>query len=79
MLILLVLLIKKRGGKLENKVSSLLTTPTGWFAGIVPVLKPNGKVRICADLTELNKTVHREVHPCLLSREARKLQNILQM
>ena len=36
---------------------------TEWCAGIAPVLKPNGKVRICVDLTELNKAVQREVHP----------------
>ena len=34
-----------------------------WCSGIVPVLKPNGKVRICVDLIQLNKSVNREVHP----------------
>ena len=48
---------------LEQGVISPVTTPTEWCAGIVPVLKPNGKVRICVDLTELNKAVQREVHP----------------
>ena len=40
-----------------------MTAPTEWCAGIVPVLKPNGKVRICVDLTELNKAVQRKVYP----------------
>ena len=48
---------------LEQGVISPVTAPTEWCAGIVPVLKPNGKVRICVDLTELNKAVQREVHP----------------
>ena len=34
-----------------------------WCSGIVPVLKPNGKVRICVDLIQLNKSVNKEVHP----------------
>ena len=46
----------------EQGVISPVTAPTEWCAGIVPVLKPNGKVRICVDLTELNKAVQREVH-----------------
>ena len=31
-----------------------VTVPTDWSAGMVVVPKPSGKVRICADLTELN-------------------------
>ena len=48
---------------LEQGAISPITAPTECFAGIVPVLKPNGKVRICVDMTELNKAVQREVHP----------------
>lgn len=33
---------------------------TDWCAGIVPVLKSSGEVRICTDLTQLNKHVQRE-------------------
>ena len=31
--------------------------PTEWCAGMVTVPKPNGKVRICVDLTKLNESV----------------------
>ena len=48
---------------LKQGVISPVTAPTEWCAGIVPVLKPNGKVRICIDLTKLNKAVQWEVHP----------------
>lgn len=34
--------------------------PTKWCAGMVPVVKPSGEVRICVDLTQLNKSVLRE-------------------
>ena len=36
--------------------------PTNWCAGMVVVPKPNHKVRICVDLTHLNKSVQRERH-----------------
>ena len=48
---------------LQQGVISPVTAPTKWCAGIVPVLKPNGSVRICVDLTHLNKAVQREIHP----------------
>ena len=48
---------------LEQGVISPVTAPTEWCARVVPVLKPNGKVRICVDLTELNKAVQRKVCP----------------
>lgn len=37
--------------------------PTVWCPGMVIAAKSNGNVRICVDLTELNKYVRREVHP----------------
>ena len=37
--------------------------PTDWCAGMVVVPKGDGKVRICVDLTRLNKNVRRERHP----------------
>ena len=37
--------------------------PTEWCAGMVVVPKPDGKVRICVDLTKLNENICRELHP----------------
>ena len=37
--------------------------PTNWCAGMVTVPKPNGKIRICVDLTKLNENVCRETYP----------------
>ena len=37
--------------------------PTKWCAGMVVVPKENGKVRICVDLTHLNRSFLRERHP----------------
>ena len=37
--------------------------PTEWCAGMVTVPKPNGKVRICVDLTKVNESVWRETYP----------------
>ena len=34
-------------------------------SGIVVVLKPDGSIHICVDLTHLNKALQREVHPVL--------------
>ena len=41
-------------------VISRVTEPTEWCAGMVPVPKKNGKVRICVDFTALNRNVCRE-------------------
>ena len=57
--------------KVKNEIDSMLrqgvispvTVPTEWCSGIVPVPKPNGRVRICVDLTPLNKAVQHETHP----------------
>ena len=48
---------------LRQGIISPVTAPTEWCSGIVPVPKPNGRVRICVDLTLLNKAVQRETHP----------------
>ena len=37
--------------------------PTNWYAGMVTVSKPNGKIGICVDLTKLNENVCRETYP----------------
>ena len=39
-----------------------VTEPSEWCAGMVVVPKASGKVRICVDLTKLNKSVRRERH-----------------
>ena len=44
-------------------VISKVNQPTEWCAGMVVVLKSNGRVRICVDLTRLNMSVKRERHP----------------
>ena len=44
----------------EMGVISLIEEPTDWCAGMVPVRKKNGRIRICVDLTRLNKSVMRE-------------------
>lgn len=36
--------------------------PTEWCAGMVVAPKPNGKVRICSDMTHLNEYICRERH-----------------
>ena len=46
----------------EMGVISKVSEPTDWCAGTVVVPKPNGKVRICVDLTKLNESVRRERH-----------------
>ena len=46
----------------EIGVISLIQEPTDWCAGMVPVCKKNGQVRICASLTRLNESVKRELH-----------------
>ena len=43
-------------------VISKVERHTEWCSPIVVVPKPNGKVRICVDLTKLNKSVQRELH-----------------
>ena len=47
---------------LRQGVISPVTAPTEWCAGIVPVPKPSGSVRICVYLTQLNNAVQREIH-----------------
>ena len=44
-------------------VISKVTQPTNWCPELVVVPKSNGRVRICVDLTHLNKAVKREIHP----------------
>ncbi|XP_033639876.1 uncharacterized protein K02A2.6-like [Asterias rubens] len=48
---------------LKQGVISPVTSPTTWCSGLVVIPKSNGKHRICVDLTNLNKSVLREIHP----------------
>ncbi|XP_033733605.1 uncharacterized protein K02A2.6-like [Pecten maximus] len=50
----------KRMGKMG--VISPVDEPTDWCAGLVVVPKKNNTVRLCVDLTQLNKSVRRENH-----------------
>ena len=47
-----------------------VTEPTDWCVPMVPVVKPNGKIRICVDLRKLNEAVkrEREIHSAYLRR-----------
>ena len=56
---------KELDSMLKQGVISPVTVPTEWCSGMVPVLKPDGRVRICVDLTKLNQAVRREVHPMM--------------
>ena len=44
----------------KDGVIERITEPTDWCAPIVPVMKPNGKVRLCTDFKRLNAAVKRE-------------------
>ena len=46
----------------ELEVIAKVKEPTEWCAGMAVVPKANGKVRICVDLTNLNKSVKQEQH-----------------
>ena len=44
-------------------VISQVKEPTEWCAAMVVVPKSDQKVRICVDLTQLNRSVRQEQHP----------------
>ena len=44
-------------------VTTKISEPTQWCAGMVVVPKKSGKVRICVDLKPLNKSIMRETYP----------------
>ena len=37
-----------------------VTEPTDWVSPMVPVLKKNGQIGVCVDLSELNKAIKRD-------------------
>ena len=41
----------------------MISNSTDWCAGMVPVPKPNGKVRFCVDLKQLNFSAQRWKYP----------------
>lgn len=47
----------------EDDVITQVTEPTEWVNSLVVVEKPNGKLRLCLDPTELNKGIQREHYP----------------
>ncbi len=44
----------------NDRIIEKVTDPTDWCAPMVPVVKPNGNIRICVDLKKLNEAVKRE-------------------
>ena len=55
--------VKEELDRMEHMgVISRVHKPTEWCAGIVVVPKQSGNIRICVDLTQLNKNVCRERH-----------------
>ncbi len=44
-------------------VIAKVSVPTPWCAGMVPIPKESGSIRICVDLKALNENVLRETHP----------------
>ena len=44
-------------------MTTKISEPTQWCAGMVVVPKKSGKVRICVDLKPLNKSIMRETYP----------------
>ena len=55
--------VKKEPQRMEREgVITKVKGPTNWRAGMIVVSKANQKVRICVDLTRLNKNVQRERH-----------------
>ena len=52
--------VKEELDKMERAdIISKVTQPTDWCSPIVPVIKKNGRIRICIDLKRLNKAVKR--------------------
>ena len=48
---------------LKSGVISPVDSPPEWCAPMVVTPKPNGKVKVCVDITKLNEYVQRKNHP----------------
>ena len=56
--------VRKELDRIEKMgVISPIQEPMDWCAGMIPVWKNNGQVCICVDMTQLNESVERELHP----------------
>ena len=54
----------------QGIVKQLGDVPTGWCHPLVIVPKPRGGIRLCVDLTRLNKFVRRPIHLMKTPKEA---------
>ena len=54
---------KELQNMVELEVIEPVEEPTEWCSGLTIVPKPNGNIRMCVDLTMLNKGVEREFYP----------------
>jgi len=54
---------KKLDEMVQHGVIFSVSEATEWCNGMVPILKLSGDVRVCVDLTGLNKAVRREISP----------------
>ena len=54
----------------NNIIRPITDTPLNWRHPLVIVPKKNNKLRLCVDLTKLNKHVKRPVYPRMTPKEA---------
>ena len=47
----------------KHSIIAKVTEPTDWVNSMVVVHKPNGDLRVCLDLTDLNKAIKRPFYP----------------
>ena len=48
---------------LRDGVIKTVEDARGWCSGLTIAPKPGGKIRLCVDLTNLNKGIRREIYP----------------
>lgn len=53
-----------------KKIIAPVTQPTSWTHPLVVVVEPNGKLRICVDMTKLNRYVKRPYYPLVSPKDA---------